>query len=117
MAGPWADVGEANPFQKSADVALAKINAEALLHHPLEIDAPPANDAVFFAVWTRLDYGGEFRQSLGRKPGLDAAGVNVAQAIGPLFIEAMNPIAQGLAIHAADARGVRPVHAVENRRQ
>ena len=64
MAGPRADMGEAEPFQKRSDIALAKLNAEELLHHPLEIDAPPANDAVLFPIGTRLDDGGEFGQLL-----------------------------------------------------
>ncbi len=114
MSRPHAHVGKAEPFQNRPDIAFAKLNAEAPLHHPLEIDAPPANHAVSVAIRPRLDDGGEFRQALGRQPRRDPAGMDVAQTIGALLVEAMHPITKCLAIHTPDASGVRPIHAVEH---
>ena len=37
--------------------------------------------------------------------------------MGAVLVEAMNPIAQGLAIHAANPRRFRPAHAINNRRK
>ena len=62
--------------------------------------------AVFFALILLL------RQ----QPGPARTGT-VFQTIRPFCIEAMRPISQGLAIHAADLRGVRPAHPVVGRRQ
>jgi len=117
MERPHAQVGEPEPFQNRPDIAFAKLNAEALLHHPLEIDAPPANHAVSVAIGPRLDDGGEFRQALGRQPGRDPASMEVTQTIGALLVKAMHPIAKGLAIHTPDAGGVCPAHAVKHRGQ
>jgi hypothetical protein len=43
--------------------------------------------------------------------------LGVDQTFSTLFIEAMNPIAQRLAVHATDARRLRAAHSVVNRSQ
>ena len=55
MAGFRADVGEAQLFQKRSDIALMKINTEALFDHALEVSAPPAHDAVLLAIRAGVD--------------------------------------------------------------
>src|SRR5215204_2080165 len=40
----------------------------------------------------------------------------VLQPLGAALIEAVHPVAQRLAIHAADARRIRPAHPVQHRR-
>jgi len=114
MSWARADVGEAKLFQKRTDVSLAIVNAEALLYDPLKIDAPPANDAILLAVGSCLDDSCQFRKLINAQPRFNAACVDVAQTIGPLVIETMNPVAKSLAIHPAYAGGVRPVHAIQH---
>ncbi len=46
-----------------------------------------------------------------------ADGAYVLQALRPVRVEPMDPVAQGLTIHAAHPRRLLPIHAVENRRQ
>ena len=42
---------------------------------------------------------------------------DVLEPVGAAFVEPVNPVAQRLAVHAADPRGLLPIHTVENRRQ
>lgn len=46
---------EAQPLQKGRDMALVIGDAEAILDDLLEIDAPPAHDAVEGRIGTGLD--------------------------------------------------------------
>ena len=52
---PRAHMREAQPLQKSRDMALVIGDAEAILDDLLEIDAPPAHDAVEGRIGTGLD--------------------------------------------------------------
>jgi len=45
VMGPCADVGKAERLQKRSDIAVVKLDAEALLDDVLRIDASPAHDA------------------------------------------------------------------------
>ena len=117
MARPRADVGKAKFLQKLADVALVIVDAEALGDDPLEIDPAPPNNAVDFPIRTRLDDPSELGQLIGRQPRLGTARPIVEEAIGPCYVEAMNPVAQGLAIHAPDLGRLAAVHSVPNRSQ
>jgi hypothetical protein len=110
-------VGKAELLQNRSDIALVKVDVETLLDDALQIDAPPAHDAVAGAVGTRFNERGEFGFSLRRQTGLDATGVAIQKPVGPQLIETMNPVAQRLPIHAADPGRVGPVHAIQNRRQ
>src|SRR4051794_20274160 len=58
---------------------------------------------------------GEFSLLLGAEAGRVALGPNVLQPLGSVLVEAMDPVSQGLAIHAADAGGLYPVHPVQDR--
>ncbi len=42
---------------------------------------------------------------------------DVAQAVGAAFVEAMDPVAKRLAIHAADTGGLPAVHPIDDRGQ
>jgi hypothetical protein len=55
MTRPRADVGEAELLQKLSDVARMKVDAEPLSDDALEVDPPPAHDAVLLTIRTRLD--------------------------------------------------------------
>ena len=55
MARPCADVGEAKLLQELSDIARMEVDAEPLGNDALEIDTPPAHDAVFLALRASLD--------------------------------------------------------------
>ena len=50
MAGPRAHVGEAELLQKLSDIARVEVDAEPLGDDALEVDPPPAHDAVLLAI-------------------------------------------------------------------
>jgi hypothetical protein len=66
-------------------------------------------------IRTGLDEVGPFGLLLWREAGRVAFGPGVFQPVGPVFVEAVNPLAQRLAIHAADPRGFGSAHPVQDR--
>ncbi|GAJ29761.1 hypothetical protein Amme_076_054 [Acidomonas methanolica NBRC 104435] len=90
-------------------------DTEALFDHAWQIDTAPARHAIALPIRPRLDQS--FQLSL--LGGIQATGRSrvliVAQAIGTLGIEAVNPITQCLAVHAAHPR--RPAGPSTDRRQ
>jgi hypothetical protein len=112
-----ADVGEAEPLEELADRALVIGDREALQDDALEIDAPPTHDAVHGPVRTGLDELCELSSLLLREPRLATFGPVVEKAIGAVFVEPVNPVAQRLAVHPADPGRLGPVHPVQNRSQ
>src|ERR1700690_1772926 len=50
MARPRADVREAKLLQKLSDIARMKVDAEPLGDDVLEVDTPPAHNAVLFPI-------------------------------------------------------------------
>lgn len=93
------------------------VDPEVLGDDPFEIDAPPSNHAVNFPVGASFDDGREFGLLIWRQTRNWSTRPIVQQPVGASFIEAMNPVAQGLTIHAADPGRVRAVHPLQNRRQ
>ena len=55
MTGPRADMREAELVQKFADIARMEVDAEPLGDDPLEIDPPPAHNAIPLAIRASLD--------------------------------------------------------------
>ena len=60
MSGSRTDVGEADLLQKRAYVSLTIVNAKALLDDTLQIDPPPAHDAILFPIGPRLNDSRKF---------------------------------------------------------
>jgi hypothetical protein len=83
MARSCADVGEADLLQKRPDIALVEVDAEPLGDDALEIDTPPAHDAVFLALRASLDDLRKLGHLLGRKPGLRAFRPVIEKPPGP----------------------------------
>jgi hypothetical protein len=50
MTGTRTDVGEAEFLEELSDIARMKVDAEPLGDDTLEVNAPPAHDAVFLAI-------------------------------------------------------------------
>jgi hypothetical protein len=110
-------VGEAELFQDRSDIALVKVNTEPFLDDGLQINTPPANNAIYLMIRSSLDDGSQFGSLFARQPGLDTSGMAVQKSFGAKLIEAMDPVTQGLPVHAANTCGIGPVHAINNRRK
>ena len=80
MRRPCAHVREAELMQKFADIARMKVDPEPLGDDPLEVDPPPAHDAVLLTIRTRLDDLCQRSQPLRRKARLGTLGPGVEQA-------------------------------------
>src|SRR5271155_2281590 len=117
MARPRANVRKAEFLEKLADIAGVVVDAEALGDDPLEIDPSPAHHAVDFPLRHRLDDPGELGQLIRQEARLRTARPIVEEGFWSRIVEAMNPVAQGLAIHSADLGGLAAVHSVPNRSQ
>ena len=117
MLWSGADVGEAELLQNPPQAHFRQIDAEALPHNTLQIDATPAHDSVRRRVGTGLYQLlehfllllGELRRSPGR--------LDVDQPFRAVLVKAMHPVSQRLAVHAADPRRLGAVHTVMNCRQ
>jgi len=92
-------------------------NAETLFDHALQIDTAPTHHTITLPIRTRLDQRLQFGLLGGVQTASRPCVLMVAQAIGSFRIEAMNPIPQCLAVHAAHARRIRSVRSVTDRRQ
>ena len=117
MARAGADVGEAEPLEELADRALVIGDPEALEDHALQVDPTPAHHAVHGPVRTGFDELRNLKTLLLREARLATFGPVVQKTVGAVFVKAVNPIAQRLAVHPADPGRLRPVHAVQDRSQ
>jgi len=104
-------------LQKLSDIARMKLDAEPLGDDALEVDPPPAHDAVLLMIRTRLDDLREPSQLLRRKARLGTLRPVVDEALRTRPVEAMDPVTQRLAVHPVDLRRRAPVHAVPDRGQ
>src|SRR5580700_9364409 len=117
MTRSGVDVREAKLLQELSDIARMKVDAEPFGNDTLEIDAPPPDDAISFTVRAGLNDLRKLSQLFFRQARLGTFRPVVDEALWPRSVEAMNPVAQRLAIHAADLRRRRSVHSIANRRQ
>lgn len=117
MVRPGADMGKADLLEELADRALVIDDTETFLDHPLQVDPAPADNAVDRAVGPGFDDGGEGRDLVDRKPRRMAFATDVHQPVGAVLVEAMNPVAQRLTVHAADPGGRIPAHPIQYGRQ
>ena len=110
-------MGKAELSQQRSHITLVIIHAKPFLDDALQIDASPANDPIGAEIRPRINNRRQFGLLIGGQTRLDAPSMQVAQSVGPELVEPVNPVPQGLPIHAADARCVSAVHAIQNRRQ
>lgn len=104
-------------LQQPADRALVIIDAELRRDDALEVHPAPAHHAVHALVRTGLDECGQARKLSRRQPRRNIPPPIVLETVRPAFIEPVHPVPQRLAVHAADLRRRRPVHAVTHRGQ
>src|SRR5436305_14577292 len=117
MPGPDRDAAEAEPAQDLADRALVRPDREPRLDRGLEVHPSPAHHAVPLRVRPPLDGGGQLGLLLGGKPWPRPRAAPVAEAIEPLLVVAVHPVAQGLPVHAGRPRRLRPRGPLQHQRQ
>src|SRR6266436_7941289 len=108
---------KAELLENASEAHLGQINAKAFAKNPLEIHAAPARNPILLRIGASFHETPQFLFLLQRKLRWAARGFGVDQAFSTLVIETMHPIAQRLAIHAANARRLFAVHSVVNRSQ
>ena len=108
---PDGDVAEVQPVQKLADGPLVVDHAPALGDQRLQVGAAPARQvAQASRSGSCLDDPVQLGLLLRRQPPRVARRGPVHQARRPLGVEPVHPVAQCLAVHAADPRRVRTAH-------
>jgi hypothetical protein len=105
-------MGEAKLLQKLSDIARMKLDAEPLGDDSLEVDPPPAHDAVDMTIRAGFDDLGELSQLLRRKARLGTLRPVVDEAVRTRGVEAMDPVTQRLPVHAPDLRCGASAHPV-----
>jgi hypothetical protein len=85
---------------------------EPLGDDALEVDPPPAHDPVLLPIRARFHDPSERRHLLFRQARLAAFSPVVQEPVRPGGVETVNPVAKGLAIHAANLRRRTAIHAV-----
>ena len=94
-----------------------KAAVEAVMEITDGIGADAVLECVDRAVGTGFDDGGEGRDLIGRKPRRMAFPADVLQTIGAVFVEAVDPVAQRLTVHATDPGRRIPAHPIQHRCQ
>ena len=117
MAGTSADVREADLAQDLAHGTFVIDHAKPLGDETLEVHAPPAHNPVHHPIRASLNDLGQFCLLVRGEAWPVALRPGVGQPIWAALVEAVNPVAQGLAVHAADARGLGPAHPIQDRGQ
>jgi len=114
--GARAQVREAQIVEQPGDRALVVRHTKALLDDLLEVDPAPTHDPVGRRIGAGLDDLSQRRELDWRQLGLGAGSCAVDQPVGPGLVEAVDPVPQSLAVHAADLRRARPRQTVIDRR-
>ncbi len=104
-------------MQELAYRSLMIDHARALGDDPLQIHPSPAHHPICRTIRTGLDASRQVGQLLRGEARWVALGPVVLQPVGTELVEAVDPVPHRLAVHAADACRVRPVHPVEHRRE
>ena len=87
MTRPGADMRKAELLQKLSDIAGMKVDAEPFGDDALEVDPPPADDAVPLTIRTRLDDLRELSPLLRRKARLGTRRPVVDEALQTRGVE------------------------------
>lgn len=117
MLWPSADMGEAKFFENTSETYLGQINRKPRAQNPFEIDAAPARKPILLRIGAGLYQASQFFHLFVRQLRASAGRFAIDQAAGARVIKTVHPIAQRLPIHATDARRLRAVLAVVDRRQ
>src|ERR1700728_2157140 len=102
MTGARTDLAAAEFLEQLSDIAGMKVDADPLGDDALEVEPTPAHDAVLLTIRTGLDDLRQLSQLLRRKARLGTLRPAVDEALRTRAVEAMDPVAQRLAVHSAD---------------
>jgi hypothetical protein len=108
---------EAELLEQFSNIALVELDAEPLGDDPLEVDPPPAHDAVDLAIRTRLDDLRELSQLIRRKASLGTLRPVVNEALRTRRVEAMDPVMQRSGGPCPDRRRCAAIHSIPDRSQ
>ena len=110
-----ADMGKSS-LEQPRHRAFVVMGAEVVFDPRRQINPPPPHHPVYLGIGTALHNRRQAlqlrRRQLHRRPGQGA----VDQAFRPFGVEAVNPVAQGLAVHAAKTGRRRAAVTFVNRR-
>jgi hypothetical protein len=84
-----------------ANRTLVHLNPEQFLELLLQIDPAPSNNTILRQIRLYFCKGGQLLTLIGCQSRRNARRLPVDQPIQAILVVAMNPIAQGLALHAA----------------
>src|SRR5260221_14009835 len=103
-------MGKAEFLEHPPDRDSRQINTEALSKDTLQVRASPAYHSILLRIGAGLHQFPQHVPLLGRQLRPTARWFDIDQAVGTRFIEAMGPVPQRLAIHAAHQRRWPPIH-------
>ena len=104
MTRPRADVGEAELLQKLADIALVKVDAEPLGDDALEVDRRQRTTPSSSRSGPASTICANSASCSAESRGFGTFRPFIDKPLRTRGVEAMNPVAQRLAVHAADPR-------------
>ncbi len=110
-------MGEVQFGKQSGYSTLGIDDVKALLNHPLQINPPPAHNAVCCLIRAGFDNLAKLFHLFIAQHARLACAFAVGQTIHTLLVEPVNPIAQRLAVHTADLRSLSAAYPVINRRE
>jgi len=94
-----------------------QIDTEALSKDTLQVRASPAYHSILLRIGAGLHQFPQHVPLLSRQLRPTARRFDINETIGTIFIEAMGPVPQRLAIHASNPRRCRPIHPIVDRGQ
>jgi hypothetical protein len=108
---------EAELLENAPEADRGQINGEAFTENALQIHAAPAHHSVLLWIGASLNELPQFLFLLRRKFRGPPGRSGVDEPVRTSLIEAMHPVPQRLAVHAADTGRFGARHPVVNRRQ
>jgi hypothetical protein len=117
MDRPGLQPGKAHPAQHSVHAALTVVSAEMTPGQLADMRQAILDHTIALDLRTVGDQSCQLREQLFGQQARPTRSGTVAQAFHTRFVEAVNPVPQGLPIHSADAGGLLTADAIEHRRQ
>jgi hypothetical protein len=117
MDRPGLQPGKAHPAQHGVHAALTVVGAEMAPGQLADMQQAILDHTVTLDLRTVGDQGCQLREQLFGQQARPTGSGTVAQAFHTSFVEAVNPVPQGLPIHSADVGSLLTADAIEHRRQ
>ena len=117
MDRPGLQPGKAHPAQHSVHAALTVVSAEMTPGQLADMRQAILDHTIALDLRTVGDQSCQLREQLFGQQARPTRSGTVAQAFHTRFVEAVNPVPQGLPIHSADAGRLLTADAIEHCRQ